>query len=327
MLWLWQLWLCGGLMFFFLPVNLKCSYSIRLFIKTKQNLKLTQNAIAHQKRAYCFSGEQHSSTSMKLISSTWCSLLQLRWHHKGPVVFFFTSQNKVDTFTCDNVPGRLGMLASTCSLRLCPFGIAFSTYSEKHFREKNACTWNEKFPISFITTTDETNQQPPLLNIYKMICFFRVFTPISMLSFVFQPSFFLFYARHSHSCRLLQFVIFLFYSQAMEVLSVNTDIFFVACWLSEPIMDMKTSNLFSGADCITMLYIPNIMKPGRLEQSQWWRNSSLACGDFKYLELGSWGTGTCFILMGFALQPRKWGSSLFCGEALLIRPSTRRWSL
>lgn len=70
-------------------------------------------------------------------------------------------------------------------------------------------------------------------------------------------------------------------------------------------MDMKTSNLFSGADCITMLYIPNIMKPGRLEQSQWWRNSSFACGDFKYLELGSWGTGTCFILMGFALQPRK----------------------
>lgn len=149
---------------------------------------------------------------------------------------------------------------------------------------------------------------------------------------VFQPNFFLFYPLHSHSCRLLQFVIFLFIARQWnkrekKILSVNTEMFFVACWLSEPIMDMKTSNLFSGADCITMLYIPNIMKPGRLEQSQWRRNSSFACGDFKYLELGSWGTGTCFILMGFALQPREWGSSLFCGEALLIRPSTRRWSL
>lgn len=110
-------------------------------------------------------------------------------------------------------------------------------------------------------------------------------------------------------------------------LSMNTEMFFVACWLSEPIMDMKTSNLFSGADCITMLYILNVMKPNRLEQWHWWESSSFTCGDLKHLELCSWGTGTCFILMGFALQPRRWGSSLFCGEAPLIRPSTRRWSL
>lgn len=186
-------------------------------------------------------------------------------------------------------------------------------------------------------TADETNKQLPLLNIYKN----QIFMPTSTLLFVswkccLSTKFFIFYPRHSYSCRLLQFVIFLLITSqwnkgggwgGRKILSVNTERFFVACWLSEPIMDMKTSNLFSGADCITMLYIPTIMRPSRLEQSQWWWNSSFACGDFKYLELGSWGTGTCFILMGFALQPRKWGSSLFCGEALLIRPSTRRWSL
>lgn len=47
-------------------------------------------------------------------------------------------------------------------------------------------------------------------SIFIKLFVFRVFVPISTLSFVFQPRFFLFYPRHSHSRRLLQFVIFLF---------------------------------------------------------------------------------------------------------------------
>lgn len=120
----------------------------------------------------------------------------------------------MDTFTYDNVSGRLRMLASTCSLRLCPFGIAFHLQQKNIFKKRTPVHEMRSF-LSFITTTDETNQQPPLLNIYKIICFPSFSTNINAVicllnALCLSTKFFLFYPRHSHSCRLLQFVIFLF---------------------------------------------------------------------------------------------------------------------
>lgn len=107
--------------------------------------------------------------------------------------------------------------------------------------------------ISFYSNTNDINAA------------IRHLKPLSL-----RTKFFFSFSSILLTFRLLHFVIFLFIARQWKkkkeeekkaLLSVNPEMFFVACWLSEPIMDMKTSNLFSGADCITMLYLPNIMKP------------------------------------------------------------------